>query len=241
MVHDIVDVNSVNLINRSTEIDPQKESPLLRKIVSGLKDTIKAKGLTSLTAPEIGFNKRVFVIKYGEDQLVAYINPMISKATGLDFQKESCPAIPGKVFLLPRNTEIDIMYMTPLGDIKSQHLVGLAARTFLHCSEHLEGVLVSDIGLEIDEEFDKATEEERLELIKAYADSLDIMLKQTLDEIEADPELKQISDGIKFTESVRKGETKLKAVKIDTEDQEKMVERNLKYQEAKDKGEINED
>lgn len=237
MVYDIV-TDELKLINRCMEIDPQKESPLLRKIVSGLKDTIKEKGLTSLSAPEIGFDKRVFVIKYGENQLVAYINPIVSKAVGLDFQKESCPAIPDKVFLLPRNTEVDVMYMTPLGDIKSQHLVGLAARTFLHCNEHLEGVLISDIGLEIDDEFDKATEEERLELIKAYADSLDIMLKQTLDEIEADPELKQISDGIKFTESVRKGETKIKAVTIDEADQEKMVERNLAYADAKNKGEI---
>lgn len=237
MVFDIV-TDEKKLINRCEEIDPQKESPLLRKIVSGLKDTIKEKNLTSLSAPEIGFNKRIFVIKYGDNQLVAYINPIVTKAVGLDFQKESCPAIPGKVFLLPRNTEIDIVYTTPLGDFKSQHLVGLAARTFLHCNEHLEGVLISDIGLEIDEAFDEATEEERLELIKAYADSLDIMLKQTLDEIESNPELKQISDGIKFTESVRKGETKIKAVTIDEADQEKMVERNLAYADAKNKGEI---
>ena len=88
-------------------------------------------------------------------------------------------------------------------------MVGLAAIIYQHEIDHLDGLLLSDVGLEIDEQFDNATEEERMEVINAYIDALDIKQKEINTEITNDPELKQIVDAEKFMTSVYKGETKL--------------------------------
>ena len=46
-----------------------------------------------------------------------------------------------------------------------------------------------------------------MQLINEYLDCLDIAAKNLEAEIEADPELKQINDAIKFMDSVREGKT----------------------------------
>ena len=56
---------------------------------------------------------------------------------------------------------------------------------------------------------DKASDEERSELLAAYLDSLDLKQKQLDKEIEEDPELRKLNDGIKFMEAVQKGEVKV--------------------------------
>lgn len=88
-------------------------------------------------------------------------------------------------------------------------MVGLSAIVFQHELDHLEGLLLSDIGLEIDDDFENASEEEREEVINYYLDSLDLKRKELEDEIQSNEELKQLSDGIKFMESVYKGETQI--------------------------------
>lgn len=75
--------------------------------------------------------------------------------------------------------------------------------------DHLEGILLSDIGLEIDDDFDNATQEEKDELINWYLDTLDLKAKELDTEIKNDPELSQMQSSIDFMTSVLKGETKL--------------------------------
>ena len=82
-----------------------------------------------------------------------------------------------------------------------------------HELDHLDGLLISDVGVEIDEDFHNATEEEQQEVINAYLDALDIKKKEIDTEINTTPELKQLSDGIDFMESVYKGETKIEPIK----------------------------
>lgn len=87
-------------------------------------------------------------------------------------------------------------------------MIGIAAYTFEHEMDHLDGLLLSDIALEIDEKFDDATQEEREEVINAYLDCLDLTRKEIEEDIESDPEAKDMYNGIKFMESVAKGEVK---------------------------------
>ena len=104
------------------------------------------------------------------------------------------------------------MFQNPLGKPISRKLIGLAAVVFQHEMDHIDGLLLSDVGLEIDEEFDKAPEEERQEVIEAYLDSLDLKQKEIEKEIQEDKVLKQIDDARKFMTSVYKGETKLEGI-----------------------------
>lgn len=191
------------------EINTQKEGKLLQEIVLSLKHTMKEKGLVSLSAPQIGYNRRVFCLRFGDNDYRTFVNPVIENNTAFQFSRETCSSIPEKTFIIPRFGNLKVFFTTPLGKIESSKLVGMSAFKFQHCLDHLNGMLVSDIGLEIDELFDNATDEERAEVLKMYAEALDIRQKELTAEIENDEELKQIDDAAKFMASVHSGETQI--------------------------------
>lgn len=195
------------LEERADEVDTVKGMKEARAIISDLKKIIRKKELTSLSAPAIGHSKRIFCINFSDNEVKTFINPIIVKAEGLTLSDEHCTSLPGKRYLVPRNTKLTVMYTSPLDKVESREVTGVAACVFQHELQHLEGILLSDIGLEIDDRFDEASVEEREELINAYLDSLDIKQKEIEKEIESDKDLKQISDAIKFMNSVRDGET----------------------------------
>lgn len=203
--------DEIQLSERAEEIDTLREGQLLQEIVKYLKRTLrKREDLFALSAPAIGYNKRVFCMKFENDQVKTFINPIIESYSpnGMQLSREKCSSIPGKEYIRVRNNDIRVMYQKPTGEAESNRLLGKAALVFEHEMDHLEGVLISDIGLEIIPEFDTASEEERAEVIKEYLDSLDIRLKQTNEEIQNDPELKQIDDATKFMTGILTGEIK---------------------------------
>lgn len=193
---------------RAIEIDVRTEGNLQREITSALKKTIEKNNLTALSAPAIGYNKRIFCIKFKEE-IKTFINPLISNSKGIQLSREKCTSIPGREFIVPRNNDITVIYQRPMGQVESRQLVGLSAFIFQHEMQHLDGLLLSDFALEIDEDWDNASEEEREEVINAYLESLDLKEKELSKEINEDKELKQVSDAIDFMTSVYKGETKL--------------------------------
>lgn len=201
--------NLDELGERAQEIDVRKENALMREIVSELKQTIKKKGLTSLSAPAIGYNYRIFCIDFKDLEIKTFINPIITNIKGFELSKETCTSIPDRTFIRPRHNDISVTYQRPMGQIESRQLVGLAAIVFQHEIDHLDGLLLSDVGLEIDEEFENASEEEREDVINMYLDSLDIKRKEIDTQIHEDKDLKQMSDAIDFMEKVQKGEVTL--------------------------------
>ena len=200
--------NEKELYTRSSEINVQEDGKLVREIVHEIKDTIRKKGLQHLSAPAIGYNKRIFCIDYKDLEIKTYINPIITGVKGLTLSRETCDCVPGKTFLVPRSTDISVMYQRPTGQSESKQLLGQAAFVFQHNMNHLDGILLEDIGLEIDEDFDNATEEEQGKIIEMYLDSLDIKSKELEKEVQEDKDLKQVDDAIKFLEGVAKGEIK---------------------------------
>ena len=203
-----IDKNELELSQRAIEIDIKTENKLMREIISALKHTIELNDIVSLSAPAIGYDKRIFCIKFDTD-IKTFINPVIIQSKGIQLSREICTSIPNKTFIRPRNNDITVIYQKPSGPSESRQLVGLSAIVFQHELDHLEGLLLSDIGLEIDKDFDEASEEEREEVINYYLDSLDLKRKELTEEIESNEELKQLNDGIKFMESVYKGETQI--------------------------------
>ena len=197
------------LSERADEIDVRKENNEMREIILDLKQTLREhKNGVGLAAPQIGYNKRIFVVNFNGD-IRSFINPVITQAKGLTINREGCLSLPGKEYLRPRNTEITVIYQTPLGKTESRKIFGMAAFVFQHELDHLDGITLADIGLQLDDNFDKASDEEKNELIKAYMDSLDIKQKDAEKEIEENPQLKQQADAIKFMEALQKGEVEL--------------------------------
>ena len=212
LVKDII-TDELQLSERAVEIDVRTQATEMREIIKALKDTMRAKGLSSLSAPAIGSNRRIFCIDFKDSEIKTFINPIIAQAKGMQLSIEKCVCIPDKEFMRPRNNDLMIIYQRPTGQIENRQIVGMSAIVFQHELDHLDGLLLSDVGIEIDEDFHNATEEEQQEVINAYLDALDIKKKEIDTEINTNPELKQLSDGIDFMESVYKGETKIEPIK----------------------------
>lgn len=206
-----VENNELELSDRSTEINYAVDNKLIREIVSSLKKTIEKNNITALSAPAIGYQYRIFCIKFNEE-IKTFINPIIMEAKGLQLSREKCTSIPDKEFIIPRNNDLTVVYQRPTGKIESRQIVGLAALVFQHEMQHLDGILLCDLGLEIDNQWDEATDEERAEVLKEFLDSLDLYSSELEKEIQTDPELKQMSDAIDFIASVQTGETKLMGI-----------------------------
>lgn len=190
-------------------IDLRKEGLAVQDIILKLKKEVRERKLPGLAANQLGFDKRVIVVAFGDD-VRTFINPIISSAEGLAPFIDTCPSIPDRRFIRLRNSKISVTYLTPLGRVETaKDLMGKAADVFQELIDHLEGVLLSDIGLEIDDDFDKATPEEREELLKAYCDAMDVQLDKLNKEIEESPELSKIADATKFIKGVQDGSVKL--------------------------------
>jgi peptide deformylase len=71
-----IDLNEIELSERAIEIDIKTQNKLMREIVSALKHTIEAKNIVSLSAPAIGYNRRIFCIKF-DNEIKTFINPII--------------------------------------------------------------------------------------------------------------------------------------------------------------------
>jgi peptide deformylase len=201
------------LSQRSDEIDMKNEYAKITDIVRDLKDTIRAnKNLTSLSAPQLNHFDRVFCINFNGD-LRTFINPVITKTEGFKFVREKSPSIPDKEFIVPRNDVIYAVYQKGDGIPESNKFEGLASEIFQHQLDMLDGVLISDFGLEILPEFDSATDEEKEELLKEYMKFLRSENEKLNQEIENDPDLKKISEGAKFFNAVARGEVELEKIK----------------------------
>lgn len=200
----ITDVDKLGY--RSDEVSSfKKEGNDVRQIALRLKELIKENGIVSLSAPQIGIYKRIFVIKFG-DELRTFINPMIERVSGMTLTEEICSSLPRKRYIRPRHTKIVVDYMTPLGKLETRQIVGKSAIVFQHQIDHLDGLLLSDVGLEIDEHWDNASEDERAEVLKAYIESLDLKQKELEKDVQENPELKEVSDAIDFMTKAKTGE-----------------------------------
>lgn len=199
--------NYDELSERAYEIAVASNREEVEQIVSELKDTILENHLTHLTAPQIGYGKRIFCINFSGD-IRTFINPMIIKAEEIVLSREHCASLEND-YIIPRHKEIVAAYQTPTGKSESNRFLEPVSHIFEQCQDLLDGVLLCDYGLEITPEFDEATEEEKEEVIKYYLDALAGVQKELEEQIEGDEWLKKTRDAIDFIDSVIKGETKM--------------------------------
>lgn len=220
LICDILTINDdeIKLSERSREVNTLTQNIDVRNIISKLKNTVREKNLISLSAPAIGSQYRIFVINFHEE-IKTFINPVIIDAKGIQLSKEKCDSIPNKTFIVPRNNSITVAYQSPTGKYNEKQLLGAAAFIFQHEMQHLDGLLISDIGLEIDDDFENASDEEKQEIINLYLDSLDMKQQEVEKEISETPELQEIENAINYMTSVYTGKTQIEAEPLDEEEQ----------------------
>lgn len=100
-----------------------------------------------IAAPQLGINERVFVLFDGKEFAI-FINARVLEVGPIEEDGvESCLSIPGKSFKVKRPTSITVKDAVRT---KPFELTGLTARIFLHELHHLQGILISDIGEEVE-------------------------------------------------------------------------------------------
>jgi peptide deformylase len=95
-----------------------------------------------LAAPQIGYNVRMFVMKYG-NQFITVINPRVIKSSrGNSSQNEGCLSRPGVNVLVCRHKRIQVIYKNDVDDVVKCKFNNLDARVFQHELDHLNGILI---------------------------------------------------------------------------------------------------
>lgn len=205
------------LSQRSDEIDVRQEFKRVSEIIRDVKDTLRAnKDLTALSASQLGHFDRIFCIDFNND-IRTFINPVITKTEGFKFVRERNPSIPDKEFIVPRSETIYAVYQRGDGTPESNKFEGPAAEIFQQQIDMLDGVLISDFGLEILPAFDSASDEEKEQLLKEYMKFLKHRHETINEEVEKDPDLKKIVDGAKFINAVVNGEVELEKIQKEPE------------------------
>jgi peptide deformylase len=113
------------------------------------------KGSAGLAAPQVNVLKRVVVVKYLDKKSTLLINPIITWYSPITEEKnEGCLSIPGQVYAVTRSKVITYEFRDLRGRLHKQKAKGWDARVIQHEVDHLNGVLISDIGtlVEKDEE-----------------------------------------------------------------------------------------
>lgn len=140
-------------ILRQTAFDIHPED-LPDQVTANLFDTLKRAEGIGLAAPQIGLNKRIFVIdttpladEEAEFKPVEKVclNPRLLYADDiLTSFNEGCLSIPGIFRELERPERIRVTYQTLFFETVEEELSGLEARIFQHEYDHLDGILFVD-------------------------------------------------------------------------------------------------
>lgn len=173
-----------------------------KKIIYALTDAFKEdKDLIFLSAPQIGLKKRAFALKFN-DEIRIFFNPMISyfsKESYLSREKCICN---DKEYLVVRNKSVELTFQNKNGTIY-KNVFKEPVSAIVQCMiDSLEGVVVSDYGLEIISEFDEASEEEKQEVINMYLEQLKTKNDEMQEEIKNDENLSKINEAIDFMSNV---------------------------------------
>ena len=200
---------------RAEEIDYEKEYSLMKEVIAKIKKTMKKHNLTSLSAPAIGYNKRIFCIDFSDKEIKTFINPMVLLTQGMELTREVCSSIINKEFIRPRHTSIDIIYQRPDGTIKQNQFKGMAATVIQHELDHLDAITLNDIGLEIDSDFDEATDEERFAITDMYLKHLSEKHDNLVNEIEQDNTAKIMYEAETISELLAQGKIKFEPLDED--------------------------
>lgn len=115
----------------------------LERLVADMFETMYAAEGVGLAAPQVGLSLRLFVMDCEGLRLVA-ANPLILSAEGEQEGEEGCLSV-GKIHApLRRAARVRLRAQDARGQVFEQEAEGLAARCFLHETDHCDGTLFID-------------------------------------------------------------------------------------------------
>lgn len=125
----------------------------LARLVADMFDTMYAAPGRGLAAPQVGVSQRVFVTdvtwKEGDRTPIAFVNPQIvAQSDDRQSGSEACLSIPDRQFDVPRPVWVEARWIDVDGTVHEARFDGSQAICFCHELDHLNGVLITDHGVE---------------------------------------------------------------------------------------------
>lgn len=115
----------------------------IRTLVANMAETMYAAKGIGLAATQVDVHERVVVIDLSEErnQLLALINPTITKKDGETTFEEGCLSVPGIYDTVSRAETVTVEYLDTDGKPQSLDADGLLAICIQHELDHLAGKL----------------------------------------------------------------------------------------------------
>jgi peptide deformylase len=100
-----------------------------------------------LAAPQVGIQKRLFIMQSGFGKKYVCINPKVLRVSQTrDIKSEGCLSYPEQKVFVERPTDIRVSYQDAKGNSVTKKFTGQMARCFLHELDHLNGIVMADVG-----------------------------------------------------------------------------------------------
>ena len=142
MIYDIKIYGDEVLRKKSTEVEVITEEIL--EILNNMVETMHdVKGI-GLAAPQIGVNKRMFVLDIGDGKVRKVINPKLEYFGDIIECEEGCLSVPGIYRGVKRPERVVITYLDANGETVVEEATELLGRAFQHEYDHLDGILYVD-------------------------------------------------------------------------------------------------
>ena len=152
MIYPIIAYGVPVLKKRAKDIE--KEEIDVKQLSSDMFETMYNAQGVGLAGPQIGLNKRIFVIdaspmedgeKEGERFKKVFINPEKIEEEGMEWKfEEGCLSIPGIREEINRQQKVRLKYFDENWEAHEETFDGIKARIIQHEYDHLEGILFTD-------------------------------------------------------------------------------------------------
>ncbi len=115
------------------------------EIIDNMVETMRDAGGVGLAAPQVGINKRIFVIDVEDGITRKVINPeFLEYSDEMVEHEEGCLSIPGVYKKVKRPARVKIKYTNEKGEEVVEEAEGLLSRAFQHENDHLNSTLFVD-------------------------------------------------------------------------------------------------
>lgn len=213
--------DEVNLFDESIAKD-------VHKVIEDLRDTLLAKkDLVALAAPQIASRYRIFCMKFKGNDVRTFINPLIMERKGTKLNQEQqigFSAFDKRTFFTFRSAELTAGYQTPTGKVETNKFTNEASVVFEQMVNLLDGVFVSDFGLEKLDGFDDLSEEEKKDIFTQYAKYLSQRSDEAQEDLKENKELAQLDKLTKFYTQYSLGNVEIATL---SEEEKEQIKKNL--------------
>jgi len=127
--------------------DSEDVTKIVEALLTKLEESTKEVPTVGLSANQLGFNKRICIIKAHSYPPMCFVNPVIIKERGHCVRGESCLSLPDTLktpILVRRPKGITVRGVNQYGKSFRYKLSGFEARVACHEIDHLNGKLIID-------------------------------------------------------------------------------------------------